>query len=107
MRASTLIVLALAAAPVVPAWAGGDSGYRPPNGSAPPPANVTPVQAAQPNYMDSCSKTLQMAQANLSKTSAANKPRAEEWIAKATTAQAAGDGWNCVNHAHEALTFEH
>src|SRR5262249_29483327 len=107
MRAGMSVVLALAAVVVAPAWAGGDSGYKPPNGSAPPPPSVAPAQPAQPDYMDSCNKTLQMAQADLSKASAANKPKAEQAIAKATALQAAGDGWNCVNTAHGALSFEH
>lgn len=106
MRASMSIVLLLAAAMTVPAWAGGDSGHTPPNG-APAPATVTGVQAASPNYMDSCGKTIQMARNNLSKASVANKPKVEQWIAKATASQASGDGERCVNQAHQALTYEH
>jgi len=100
-------IFALVAASAAPAWAGGDSGYKPADGSAPPPANVTPFQPAAPDYMDSCQKTLQMVQADLSKTSDANKAQVQQWIAKAQASQAAGDGQACVNRAHQALRFEH
>jgi hypothetical protein len=103
---TTILILALTAL-ATSAWAGGDSGYTPPNGSKPPMASVTPVQPAKPDYTDSCRKTLQMADDGLTKTSDANKAKAEQWIAKANASQSSGDFETCMNQAHQALTYEH
>ena len=103
MRATiSILALMVFAAPV---WAGGDT-FTPPNGK-PPVTDARPVQAAPPDYTDSCRKTLQMADDGLTKTGEANKAQAQQWIAKANASQSSGDFETCVSQAHQALTYEH
>ena len=106
MRKIGLSLLATAALSAS-AWAGGDSGYTPPGGAPLTGATTTTTGATQPDYMDSCRKTIRMAEDGLGRASPTNAPRAEAWIAKANASMTAGDGWTCLNQAHEAMTFEH
>jgi hypothetical protein len=57
--------------------------------------------------MDSCRKTVQSAQAGLSKAKPANLPKARQAIRQARDYMAVGDGWACLNTAHNAMRWEH
>jgi hypothetical protein len=113
MRTRLIALTVALAAAAQPAWAGGCSGYtgylapqyRSP--VVPPNAQANEAAAArEPDYMDSCRKTISAAEAGLSRTRPENVAKAQHDIELARVSMSEGKGFACVNQAHNAMRWE-
>jgi hypothetical protein len=88
----TLILVCVLASSATTAFAG-ESPYNPPSD----PERV---------LMDGCSRLVTEAQAGLSMTHAANRPKAESILKEARTAMKAGQWRQCSARAQDAMRWE-
>lgn len=65
-----------------------------------------PHPTSQQQMLDACSRDVMSAQAGLSMTHAANRPKAEEYLKEARTAMRAGDATTCYDRVQDALHWE-
>lgn len=65
-----------------------------------------PHPTSQQQLLDACSRDVVAAQAGLTMTHAANRPKAEEYLKQARAAMKAGDATTCNNRVQDALHWE-
>ena len=69
-------------------------------------APYNPQPTSQQQLLDVCSRDITAAQAGLSMTHAANRPRAEQYLKEARAALKAGDATTCHSRVQDALHWE-